>query len=108
MAIFLLIILLLPSLVSAHHLSWNFTSTPTQCQDLSIKLYAEETRPPYELLIIPLGDEIRPLLINHYFRDEETSFQMTYPAGRSFVAVVSAVLLLLTPHSITLTRRVLR
>jgi hypothetical protein len=88
MALFLLISLFLPSLVSAF--SWNFTSIPGQCQDLSIKVVGGQ--PPYGLLIIPTGSPAgtpSPLIFSHYFRDEETSFRMTYPAGREFVAVVS-------------------
>ncbi|KAI0312159.1 hypothetical protein OF83DRAFT_1067664 [Amylostereum chailletii] len=97
MAIFprLFLPFLLPS-VSFAAFTWKFTSTPHQCQDLSVSV-SGSGQPPYSLLIIPSGPTILPNAIEartiqqHDFDGDSTTltFKLNYPADSGFVAVVS-------------------
>jgi len=94
----LLIILLFPFLVNAY--TWQFTSQPRQCQDVSLSVKGSGGQPPYSLLIIPTGPsplpnntEVRTVL-NIPFSGTSTtlSFKLNYPENSSFVAVVRSYL----------------
>ncbi|EGN92853.1 hypothetical protein SERLA73DRAFT_98611 [Serpula lacrymans var. lacrymans S7.3] len=90
-----LVLFLLPSLVSAF--SFQFTSQPTQCGNLSIAITDGTGQPPYSVLIIPYGSSPLPnnvearTIVNQPFSGDSTdvSFQLKYPATSQFVAVVS-------------------
>lgn len=88
----LLSLLLLPTLSSAY--SFNFESTPRECDDLSISITGSGS-PPYNLLIIPFGpsplpnnSEVRKI-VQQSFNGTSTSFQLKYPQNSQFVAVLS-------------------
>ncbi|KAH9962842.1 hypothetical protein BC827DRAFT_1266655 [Russula dissimulans] len=85
---------LFPFLANAY--TWQFTSKPTQCQNLSLAIQGSGT-PPYSLLVIPYGPtplqnntEVRTIQ-THVFPDNGNTlnFNFDYPASSSFVAVVS-------------------
>ncbi|KAJ3555239.1 hypothetical protein NM688_g2686 [Phlebia brevispora] len=90
---FYLPLLLLPSLASAF--SFNFTSTPRQCQTLNISI-SGSGQPPYSVLIIPFGasplpnnTEVRKIFQQNFTGNATSqSFQLNYPANSQFVAVV--------------------
>ncbi|KAF8493429.1 hypothetical protein F5888DRAFT_822035 [Russula emetica] len=94
----LTVISLFPLLVNAY--TWQFTSQPYQCQNVSLSIQGSGGQPPYSLLIIPTGPppasplpnniDFRPIL-NIPFSGTSTtlSFNLNYPENSSFVAVVS-------------------
>ncbi|KAF8269216.1 hypothetical protein EI94DRAFT_1725804 [Lactarius quietus] len=76
--------------------TWQFTSQPGQCQNVSVAVQGSG-QPPYSLLLIPSGPtplpnntEVRNIQ-NIPFTGNSTSlsFNLNYPANSSFVAVVS-------------------
>jgi hypothetical protein len=89
-----IIVLLFPLL--AHAYTWQFTSSPSQCKDVSIAVEGSG-HPPYTLLLIPYGPsplsnnvEVRTIRNIPFSGDGNTlSFQLNYPENSSFVAVVS-------------------
>ncbi|KAJ7719185.1 hypothetical protein DFH07DRAFT_973019 [Mycena maculata] len=82
-----------PLLASAY--TWSFTSTPTQCANVSISV--DGGSPPFQILIIPYGSTPLPNAIEaRKIQDQpfpgtssSVSFQLNYPADSQFVAVVS-------------------
>jgi hypothetical protein len=91
-------ILLFPLLVNAY--TWQFTSQPHQCQNVTLSVQGSGGQPPYSLLIIPTGPsplpnntEVRSVL-NIPFSGTSTtlSFNLNYPENSSFVAVVRSYL----------------
>ncbi|EKM58123.1 uncharacterized protein PHACADRAFT_139783 [Phanerochaete carnosa HHB-10118-sp] len=88
----LLPLLLLPTLSSAY--SFNFGSTPEECEGLTISLTGSGN-PPYSVLIIPFGPSPLPnntevrTIFQQSFSGTSTSFQLKYPQNSQFVAVVS-------------------
>ncbi|KAH9031672.1 hypothetical protein EDB85DRAFT_1865648 [Lactarius pseudohatsudake] len=83
-----------PRYASAY--TWQFTSQPRQCQNVSIAVQGSG-RPPYNLLLVPSGPtplpnntEVRTIQ-NISFTGTSTSlsFKLNYPENSSFVAVVS-------------------
>jgi hypothetical protein len=84
---------LFPLLANAY--TWQFTSQPRQCQNLSLAVQGSG-QPPYSLLIIPTGPTPLPnntevrLIRNIPFSGDSTtlSFKLDYPENSSFVAVV--------------------
>ncbi|KAH9003379.1 hypothetical protein EDB86DRAFT_2354083 [Lactarius hatsudake] len=76
--------------------TWQFTSQPRQCQNVSIDVQGSG-QPPYSFLLIPNGPP--PLPDNTEVRriqnipfpgsSSSLSFNLNYPEGSSFVAVVS-------------------
>ncbi|KAI0298662.1 hypothetical protein B0F90DRAFT_1818532 [Multifurca ochricompacta] len=85
---------LFPLLANAY--TWQFTSQPRQCQNLSLAVQGSG-QPPYSLLIIPSGPspfanntEVRTIQ-NISFSGTSTtlSFKLNFPENSSFVAVVS-------------------
>ena len=90
----LALVLLFPLLIDAY--TWQFTSPPRQCQNVSLSVQGSGGQPPYSLVIIPTGAS--PLPNNTEVRSIETipfsgtsttlSFKLNYPADSSFVAVV--------------------
>ncbi|KAH9039230.1 hypothetical protein EDB84DRAFT_1675349 [Lactarius hengduanensis] len=76
--------------------TWQFTSQPRQCQNVSIDVQGSG-QPPYSLLLIPNGPS--PLPNNTEVRtiqnipfpgsSSSLSFNLNYPEGSSFVVVVS-------------------
>ncbi|KAF9652605.1 hypothetical protein BDM02DRAFT_3109178 [Thelephora ganbajun] len=87
-------IFLLPSLATAY--TFQFTSVPTQCRDLSLAIEGQGS-PPYQVLIIPVGPSTAPnnvevrRVIDQTFPNNGTSisFPLRFPANSQFVAVVS-------------------
>jgi hypothetical protein len=85
--------LLSPSCTNAF--TWQFTSQPRQCQNVSVAVQGSG-QPPYSLLIIPTGPS--PLPNNTEVRNVQNipfpglstslSFKLNYPENSSFVAVV--------------------
>jgi hypothetical protein len=75
--------------------TWNFTSQPQQCQTVSVAIQGSG-QPPYSLLLIPSGPSLLPNNIevrkiqNFPFTGTSTSltFDLNYPEGSAFVAVV--------------------
>jgi hypothetical protein len=95
----LIVILLFPLLVNAY--TWQFTSQPRQCQDVTLSVQGSGGQPPYSLLIIPTGPsplpnntEVRSVQ-NIPFSGTSTTliFNLNYPEYSSFVAVVRSYLL---------------
>ena len=94
----LTVILLFPLLVNAY--SWQFTSLPRQCQNVSLSIQGSGGQPPYSLLIIPFGaspfpnsTEVRSVQsIPFLGTNTSLSFKLNYPANSSFVAVVRSYL----------------
>ncbi|KAI0078378.1 hypothetical protein K474DRAFT_944891 [Panus rudis PR-1116 ss-1] len=88
-------LLLLPSLSLAY--TFNFTSTPRQCDNLSVSISGSGGQPPYQVLIIPFGPSPLPnnvearriTEVNFTGTSSDLSFQLKFPANSQFVAVVS-------------------
>ncbi|KAI9438584.1 hypothetical protein H4582DRAFT_2111468 [Lactarius indigo] len=83
-----------PRYASAY--TWQFTSQPRQCQNVSIAVQGSG-QPPYSLLLVPSGPtplpnntEVRTIQ-NISFPGTSTSlsFKLNYPENSSFIAVVS-------------------
>jgi hypothetical protein len=82
--------------------TWQFTSPPRQCQNLSIAVQGSG-QPPYSLLLIPNGPSPLPnntevrTIQNIPFSGSSTSlsFELNYPENSSFVAVVCLYLVLI-------------
>ncbi|CDO70500.1 hypothetical protein BN946_scf184569.g43 [Trametes cinnabarina] len=77
--------------------SFNFKTTPRQCQNLTIDITGSGT-PPYSVLIIPFGPTPLPNSIEARrvtdvpftnSSSTEVSFQLKFPENSQFVAVVS-------------------
>ncbi|KAH9003382.1 hypothetical protein EDB86DRAFT_2354143 [Lactarius hatsudake] len=76
--------------------TWQFTSQPRQCQNLSIEVQGSG-QPPYSLLLSPSGPSPLPNKtdprsvqnISFPGSSSSLSFNLNYPKGFSFVAVVS-------------------
>ncbi|THG96633.1 hypothetical protein EW026_g5230 [Hermanssonia centrifuga] len=91
---YLSLLILLPTLSSAF--SFNFESTPRQCQTLSISITGSG-QPPYSVLILPFGPsplanntEVRKIFQSNFTGDSTShSFLLSYPESSQFVAVVS-------------------
>ncbi len=91
----LLITLLL--LRGAYAYTWLFQDTPSQCGQLTVAVAGNDAAPPFRILIAPFGPsplpngvETRQILdIPFPGSQNEVQFQLTYPAGSQFVAVVS-------------------
>lgn len=91
----------------ANAYTWQFTSQPRQCQNVSLAVQGSG-QPPYSLLIIPNGPT--PLANNIEVRTVQSipfsgsstslSFKLNYPENSSFVAVVCLNLVLITPSRI--------
>jgi len=85
---------LFPLLANAY--TWQFTSQPSQCQNVSIAVEGSG-QPPYSLLIIPSGPtplannvEVRKIQNIPFPGNSNTlSFMLSFPENSSFVAVVS-------------------
>jgi hypothetical protein len=92
------ILLLFPLLVNAY--TWQFTSQPRQCQNVSLSIQGSGGQPPYSVLIIPTGPsplpnntEVRSVLDIPFSGTSTTlSFNLNYPENSSFVAVVRSYL----------------
>lgn len=88
-----LAVLLSASLVSGY--SFDFTSQPEQCANLSLEI-SGSGKPPYSVLIIPYGPtplpnnvEVRTIVFQQFPGDDASlSFQLKYPANSQFVAIV--------------------
>ena len=92
------VILLFPLLVNAY--TWQFTSPPLQCKNVTLSVQGSGGQPPYSLMIIPTGasplpnTEVRALQ-NIPFPGTSTtlSFNLNYPETSTFVAVVRSYFL---------------
>ncbi|KAF9524377.1 hypothetical protein CPB83DRAFT_861473 [Crepidotus variabilis] len=88
------VLLLAISKTSAY--TWSFQQTPQQCSNLTVSISGKGGQPPYRILIVPAGtwgnpqDDPRRNL-EHVFNgnDQKATFELKYPAGSQFVAVVS-------------------
>ena len=81
----------------ANAYTWQFTSQPVQCEDITITLQGSG-KPPYSLLIVPHGStplpngtEVRKVQ-DIPFSGSSTTFKLPYPENSSFVAVVCSYL----------------
>ena len=93
----LTVFLLFPILINAY--TWQFTSPPIQCKNVTLSIQGSGGQPPYSLLLIPTGASPIP---NVEVRSAETipfsgtsttlSFNLNYPENSSFVAVVRSYL----------------
>src|SRR5229473_7532969 len=88
-------LLLFPLLANAY--TWQFTSHPRQCQNLSLSVQGSG-QPPYSLLLLPTGPnpfqnttEFRQIH-NISFSGTNLSFKLDYPENSSFVGVVCSSL----------------
>ena len=77
--------------------TWQFTSQPSQCEDITITLQGSG-KPPYRLLIVPHGStplpngtEVRRVQ-DIPFSESSTTFKLPYPENSSFIAVVCSCL----------------
>lgn len=83
---------LLRSTASAY--SWQFTSTPKQCQNLTLSLTGSG-QAPYSILVIPFGPSPLPnntevrRIFSTQFNGTSATIPLHYPADSQFVAVVS-------------------
>ncbi|KJA14563.1 hypothetical protein HYPSUDRAFT_49030 [Hypholoma sublateritium FD-334 SS-4] len=77
--------------------TWSFKEAPSQCGELTVAVAGNDGTPPFHILIAPFGPsplpngiETRQILdIPFAGNQSEVQFQLTYPAGSQFVAVVS-------------------
>ncbi|KII87601.1 hypothetical protein PLICRDRAFT_111857 [Plicaturopsis crispa FD-325 SS-3] len=77
--------------------SFSITSTPQQCQNLSLSISGSGGQAPYSVVVIPFGPSPLPnniearRITNTNFTGSSTdvSFQLKYPTNSQFVAVVS-------------------
>ncbi len=100
-------LLLFPLLAYAY--SWQFTSPPRQCQNLTLSIQGSG-QPPYSLLLFPMVPIPSPTAEfrkyhNITFSGKSVSFKFDYPGNSSFVAVVSVPPhflrhLLISPHTV--------
>ena len=88
-----------PYLSSAAAYSFNFASTPRQCQNLTIDITGEG-RAPYTLLLVPFGPtplpnfvEVRHITNVPFNSSTSVNFQLRFPENSQFVAVVSLFVL---------------
>lgn len=97
MLVFYLCLSILPSLSFGY--SFDFTSTPTQCSNLSLSIAGTGGQPPYSVLLIPFGPSTLPnntearRITQQNFSGTDTtlSFQLKFPSNSQFVAVVSFI-----------------
>ena len=94
----LTVISLFPLLINAY--TWQFTSQPRQCQNVSLAVQGSGGQPPYYVVIVPTGPsplpnntEVRSILSIPFSGTSTTlSFKLNYPENSSFVAVVRSYL----------------
>ncbi|KIJ36298.1 hypothetical protein M422DRAFT_261251 [Sphaerobolus stellatus SS14] len=85
-------LLTLPTLALSY--SFQLTSAPTQCGQLSLELTEGQGSPPYTALVVPFGanptpDGERRRIFQHVFSGQTTNFTMPYPANGGFVIALS-------------------
>ena len=81
---------------SVYAYTWSFQDAPSQCGQLSVAIAGNDGTPPFHTLIAPFGPsalsngvETRGVLEFSFAENQrEVQFQLTYPAGSQFVAVV--------------------
>src|SRR5438132_770866 len=86
--------------LSANTYSFEFTSQPIQCQDLSLKITGTGGNPPYQLVLVPSGPtplpgdvEPRIVTVKNFTSNQDTlTFKLQYPGNSKFVAVVCTFL----------------
>jgi hypothetical protein len=98
---------LLALVSSASAYTWNFTSTPKQCETLSLQVSGEGGKPPYHALLQTFGPSPLPnniearKIMNLPFNDSTSlSFQLRYPQNSQFVVVVRPFYLGVLPFSL--------
>lgn len=77
--------------------TWSFKEAPSQCGQLAVAIAGNGGTPPFHILVAPFGPSPLPsgvetrqtLDIPFTGNQTEVQFQLTYPAGSQFVAVVS-------------------
>lgn len=77
-------------LTTANAFSFYFTSTPTQCAQMTVQWNSGQ--PPYTLLLVPTGHlnpETRTIIQRNILSGNSVSFVLDFPAGSSFVAVLN-------------------
>ncbi|KAI0739049.1 hypothetical protein C8Q80DRAFT_226122 [Daedaleopsis nitida] len=85
-----------PYLSLAAAYSFNFASTPRQCEDLKVDITGQG-QPPYSILLIPIGASPLPNAVEARTITDvpfngttgSVTFQMRFPENSQFVAVVS-------------------
>jgi hypothetical protein len=77
--------------------TWQFTSQPVQCKNITITLQGAG-KPPYHLMVVPHGStplpngtEVRQVQ-NISFSGSSATFKLPYPEKSSFIAVVCSYL----------------
>lgn len=86
--------------------TWTFNNIPSQCSQLSASIEGTGGEPPFNILIIPYGSsplspiEVRTIQTIAFNSSTEVEFNLNYPAGSQFVAVVR--LFLFSPISLVL------
>jgi SWI/SNF related-matrix-associated actin-dependent regulator of chromatin subfamily C len=94
----LLLLAAFPLLTNAY--SFELTSKPKQCQDLSLKITGTGGNPPYQLVLVPAGPsplpggvEPRIVTVKDFPNNNDTlTFKLAYPGNSKFVAVVCTIL----------------
>jgi hypothetical protein len=87
----LIVLLLFPLLANAY--TWQFTSQPSQCRNVSLSIQGSG-QPPYSLLLLYTGpipfQKSKEFRKNHNipFSGTSVSFLLDYPENSTFVAVV--------------------
>ncbi|KJA14562.1 hypothetical protein HYPSUDRAFT_59307 [Hypholoma sublateritium FD-334 SS-4] len=82
---------------SAHAYTLSFNEAPSQCGQVIATIARNDGAPPFRLLIVPFGSSPLPngvetrsaLDVPFSGNASQVQFQLTYPAGSQFVAVVS-------------------
>ncbi|KJA14565.1 hypothetical protein HYPSUDRAFT_150210 [Hypholoma sublateritium FD-334 SS-4] len=92
-----LLVITLILLRGARAYTWSFKEAPSQCGQSTVAVAGNDGTPPFHILIAPFGPsplpngiETRQILdIPFTGNQSEVQFQLTYPTGSQFIAVVS-------------------
>ena len=80
----------------AYSYTWSFEETASQCGQTTVAIAGGGGTPPFRLLVVPFGPSLLPngveprsvLDIPFTGNQSNVQFQLTYPEGSHFVAVV--------------------
>lgn len=75
---------------SSSAFSFSFTSTPTQCSDVTVEWDGGQA--PFTLLLVPVGHvdpETRVIIQEDVSSGNSVTFTLNYPAQSQFVAVLN-------------------
>ena len=84
------------TLRGAYSYTWSFEETPSQCGQTTVAIAGSDGTAPFRLLVVPFGPSLLPngveprsvLDIPFTGNQSNVQFQLTYPEGSHFVAVV--------------------